>query len=206
MAGGNRAVDTQKIIAISKARRLHYSERPSIDPPCAVGSFTSKMPEADRAILAEAEIRSDITVGDPGLTALRKCRYILEHADLAIADLSIRERLVARTVAVIAEYGEPEGLPLVRGALALYGSMRTVREAASEALSQIGGERELDAIVPLVAADIAAPERHLRAIILLAERFPEIAARAAESLRAFDGSEAVASAISELIPHGGRSA
>lgn len=84
--------------------------------------------------------------------------------------------------------------------------MRTVREAASEALSQIGGERELDAIVPLVAADIAAPERHLRAIILLAERFPEIAARAAESLRAFDGSEAVASAISELIPHGGRSA
>lgn len=177
----------QKIVPILKAKRLPYAERPAIEPPCEVPAMTAQISEDDRLVISEADIRADMRVGDLSQTALRKCRFIIEHASKGFSEPALRELAVARTIRIIMDYGEPEGTPLIFLALSLHGGSRLVREAASEALSRMGGPESAGALLKSLSADIDSPEAHLCAISEFSGRFPQLAGTIAEEIRRMGG-------------------
>jgi len=189
MNGGHKPGKTperQKIVSILKAKRLPYSERPAIEPPCVVKALTADIPERDKYVIAEADIGADMRLGDLNLTALRKCRYILENAPYAFKDQHYLELMLSRTIRLIAEYGEPEGVPLLHLALGMYLDTPLVREEVSKAVSQIGGAGSLSLLLRLLAVDAATPGAHLRSISHFTDRFPEQAGEAIKGLRSFE--------------------
>ncbi len=202
MAGGRKLKGpegAQRVVPILRAKRLPYAERPAIEPPCEVPAMIAPIPEDDRLVIFEAEIRADITVGDLSQTALRKCRFIIEHASNGFSEPALRELAIVRTIRIIRDYGEPEGLPLISLALSLYGGSRAVREAASEALSRIGSEESSGMLLKNLAADSDAPGAHLCAISEFASRFPHVAPQMAKSIRMLNArNPAFSEAASEL--------
>jgi hypothetical protein len=189
----------QKIVSILRAKRLPYAERPLTEPPCEVPAMTAQISEDDRLVISEADIRADIRIGDLSQTALRKCRFIIEHASNGFSEPALRELAIARTIRIIMDYGEPEGIPLISLALSLHGASRLVREAASEALSRMGDCESAGLLLKNLEADIGAPEAHLCAILELAVRFPQLAEKFAEELRRLrGGGTAFSDALSQL--------
>ncbi|MFH0884318.1 MAG: hypothetical protein V1861_01250 [Candidatus Micrarchaeota archaeon] len=202
MNPGRRAKSSdgrQKVVSLLKAKRLPYSQRPAIEPLCEVLAMTANISEDDRLVIAEADIRADIGVGDLSQTALRKCRYILIHASEGFTDAALCELAVARTVRIIRDYGEPEGIPLLSLANSLHGGSRVVREAVSDGLARIGNEESLEIMLKLLASDLDSPKAHLRSISEFADRFPKLAGRIIEEMRRFEiACPAIPDAISEI--------
>ncbi|MCI0504163.1 hypothetical protein L0Y65_05650 [Candidatus Micrarchaeota archaeon] len=196
--------ERQKVVSILKAKRLPYSHRPAIEPPCEVKSLAAPIPEQDRFLIAEADIHADIRLGDLNQTALRKCRYILENAPEAFKDRHFFELMLARTIRIISEYGEPEGVPLIGWAVERYSGVRSVREEASKAIAQIGDESSLALLLRLLALDASSPEVHLRSITALTERYPEAAGNAIEGIRAVAAGCAASEGAIEEIRRAGR--
>lgn len=192
----SKAPNGPKIESILRAKRLPYSARPATEPPCKVNALLADIPEKDRFLIAEADVSADMRLGDPGLLALRKCRFIIENAQGAFSDPHLLELILCRAIRMITEYGEPEGAQLLLDALAHHMDMRSVREAVSMGISQIGDEGSLNLLLRLLAVDASSPETHLHSIISFIERYPDQASRAIMELREM---EADCPGVSEAI-------
>jgi hypothetical protein len=166
--------DRQRVVPISLGRRRHYSQRPSIEPPLKVVALTASIPDEGRFVITEADILADTSIADLGLTLLRKCNYVLDAAPGAIRDPHFLELMLGRTVRIIGEYGEPEGLPLLNRALGLSLDKPYLREELSRALALIGDDRSAEPLISLLEADIASPAAHLTSLMLYADRYPEL--------------------------------
>ncbi|VVC04784.1 Uncharacterised protein [Candidatus Bilamarchaeum dharawalense] len=161
-----------RIIHITAARRIGRSERPEIEPPMLVKPLVARIPEKDRAIIAEAEVRLDMRTGDLDMVVLRKCNFVFEHAKEAFANSARRSRVVRNFVTIVQDYGEPEGVPLLQKALEKYGTSRPVRFAISTAISRIGDESCLDLLLNLVRMDVMFPKPHLDSLLQFAQSYP----------------------------------
>ena len=195
------------ITQITRGRRRLYCERPRISPPLAVRaylasqisehgrmgvSFSFNRPVADLF----AEIAADVAEGDPRLTALRKCAYVIENAPKHISDPNLVAQNISEILGIIREYGEPEGAPLVRRALKLYGGTPAVDAAAANALARIGSPRDFARLASLIRKDPECAQACLQAIIFIAERHP---AHAATAIRALNRTEHDNPAIKAVI-------
>ena len=185
MSGGIAQKRAAVVVDITKGRRIPYGRRPETDTACPVAALTVRgISETDRSLLCESNIRRDINNGDPSLTALRKCHYVLENAEAAFSDPAILELTVARIVGVIRDYGEPEGVPLLHESLRRFSGMEDVRKAVSDALSRIGGDDSYEIILASLQRDLARPDEHLTALRDFAYRYPEKAGAIAAALEA----------------------
>lgn len=128
-----------KITHISKGKRAGCRIRPMTEPPCEVKIiWAMDVLEKNRAIIAEADIRADMSNGDPLLNVLKKVRYVLENAADALKQKSALENAVLSMISIIRDYGEPEGMPLLDLALALYGeSNQKIKDSVEQAVFEI---------------------------------------------------------------------
>jgi len=180
----------QIVVNIKKAKRLPYSLRPETEPPREMASlFLKEVPENDRAILTENDMRADINDGDPGLVVLKKCRFVLENVDASFKDSQTKELLICRVVKVMMDYGESEAVVLLNEALSRFGHMKSVREAVSVAISRIGAENDLVMILSSLEKDLSSPEAHLSALVHFAVRYPEKAGDIVKALERLGGPE-----------------
>jgi hypothetical protein len=170
MAG---AGSRQKIIHISRAKRLPYSERPKTEPPCEVKLlWASKVGESNRAVMVEADIRADIKNGDLNLTALRKARYVLDHVSEAFSEDSAVNELVGYMLSAIRDYGEPEGVEVLKRAWELFGSRREIAERISTFAARICSPSDYGILITALESDVSSA-MHRSALQHFLERFPE---------------------------------
>lgn len=177
-----------KIVNIFRGRRISNPDRPSTYPPSPVSAiFAPGIPQGERIILAEAEIRADIRGGDQSLSALKKCRFVLENSHDTFSEKRVLEKAVTRTIKIISDYGEPEGTELLADALERFGDNARIRAAVSEAVSRIGCESDFDLILISLREGRGSKSRHFAALLEFAERYPTSVQRIIDSLRAVKG-------------------
>jgi len=188
-----------KVIHITKAKNRFLSFRPSTEPAWEVNAIWPKsVPEMDRAEIADADIRVDMRYGDPFSVVLRKARYVLENAQAAFNGPEARERAAINTINVIRDYGEIEGVELLKKALELFGDSAKVREAISLAVARIGGPDDFNIIIMGMKGDAGGKtdersrETHMGALIEFVERHPGQSMKIASSLEESCGDAEVA--------------
>jgi hypothetical protein len=189
MAGAGRR---QKIVHISRAKRMPYDERPKTEPPCEVKLlWASKVGESNRAVMVEADIRADIRIGDLRLTALRKARYVIDHASEAFSDDSAVIELVGYMLSVIRDYGEQEGIEVLKRAWELFGSKKEIAEKISTAASRLCSDSDYGILITALESDFSS-SCHKDAILHFLERYPEKCAELDSALRASSVPEDIA--------------
>lgn len=179
-----------KVTHISKARLRFGSLRPATEPSYEVYAiWPIEVAEQARADIAGAEIRVDMRNGDPFNFVLRKVRYVLENAKTAFTEDAVREKAVVYMIGIVRDFGEPEGMEVLRLARALFGESPRVREAITEALARSGGESGLDDILSILKQDLSSPSGHLEAIAQFVQRHPGAAEKAIEALEPYAPSD-----------------
>jgi hypothetical protein len=196
---GEKQPPPPKVVPILRARRLPYSTRPTVEDPIPLRAYQAPIPERDRYVIADAEIYADIRIGDLGLTALRKARYIILHAGEAFSDVALRELAVTRAVRVIVDYGEPEGLALLAEAVALFGHLRNVRVEVSRVIGRMGDESHLEMLLGSLAQDAECPLDHLAALAELVDRCPERSGAMVETVRRVLGAGPLATHAAAVV-------
>ena len=172
----------QKIVHISRAKRLLRDERPKTEPPQEVRLlWADKVCESNRAVMVEADIRADISNGDLNLTALRKARYVLDHAEEAFSEHEAILELVGYMLSVIRDYGEPEGVEVLRRAWELFGCEREIAERISTFASRICSGSDYDILITALESDVSSTS-HREAICHFIERYPEKSGEVYEAL------------------------
>jgi hypothetical protein len=172
----------QKIVHISKAKRLPYNERPKTEPPCEMKLlWTAAISETNRAVMVEADIRADIKNGDLNLTALRKCRYALDHVQEAFSDDSAVDELVSYILSVVRDYGEPEGVGILRRAWELFGNKKELAERISTFAARICSASDYGIIITALESDVSS-SKHRDAVSHFLERYPEKASEMYDAL------------------------
>ncbi len=130
-----------KVVHFTKARRYPYGKRPMIEPPLKpFGIDTFGVSEKNRMQMAEADIRVDITGGDLNLVVLRKINYLLDEIQ-KFADEQQRMRAIGYIIEDVRNYGEPEGLGILKQCYILYGRCEGVLEQLFLAADNIGTVR-----------------------------------------------------------------
>jgi hypothetical protein len=80
------------------------------------------------------------------------------------------------------DYGEPEGVALLKKALKLHGAGEPVRIAVSAAVARIGGPEDYAVILSCLELSPHNPAPHLSALEIFLERYPEKRAEAESAL------------------------
>lgn len=174
-----------KIVHISRARRARETGELQVEPPFtvdAMGAF--KVPEPQRAGLTALELRTELDHGDPFRRLLRKANYVIENAGCYFIEEKSRAEAVGSVVGIIMDYGEPEGVPLIKKALELHGASEAVRVAVSGAVARMGGPDDYSIIVSSLGMSPDNPGPHLSALVLFADRHPD---RKSEVVAAMSG-------------------
>ncbi len=191
----------QKIVHISKAKRVLSNKRPKTEPPCEIKLlWAAAVSESNRAVMVEADIRADIKNGDLNLTALRKARYVLDHAEEAFSEEAAVNELVGYMLSVIRDYGEPEGVEVLKRAWELFGSRKEIAEKISTFAARICSPSDYDILVTALESDTAS-SRHREAIAHFLERYPEKAGEIYDALTASTVPEEVARDLVEVSMH-----
>jgi len=168
----SRGPSHKKLTHITQAKRVGYVRRPKAEPPIEVPElWAASVSENFRAIIVEADLKADMSIGDPGFKVLRKSRYILTNVSIAFGHKSDRLDLVSRIIDVIRDYGEPEGSSLLRTALSVFGYDKSTIEKIAMAAAQIGSEADFDILIGVLqnCNSIAA----VRSVQTFIDRFPE---------------------------------
>jgi len=182
-------LNNQKVVHISRAKRKHANKKVEISPPIEVNRIWAKVGETSRAVLVEANIRADMSEGDVWRRVLRKANFVLRETATAFTEPEGIERMVMLTIAIIRDYGAPEGVELLKDALKRFGKMRQAREAVSVAVARIGTEDDFDLLVSALENDLTNPAAHLSALEHFAERFPSLAHDVIEAMERFSSKE-----------------
>lgn len=191
----------QKIIHISKARRLPYDKRPKTEPPCKVKLlWTADVSETNRAVMVEADIRADIKNGDLNLTALRKARYVLDHVGEAFSDDCAVTELVSYMLSVIRDYGEPEGVEVLKRAWELFGSDKEIAHKISTFAARICLASDYGILITALESDVSSTP-HREAVKHFLERYPEKANEMYDAMTASTVPEEVARDLVEQSTH-----
>ena len=159
-----------KVIHFTKARRYPYGARPMIEPPVKpFGIDTFGAGEKSRLAMAEADIRADMTSGDLDLHVLRKINFALD-ALKDFRDAGIRMQGITYLIEDVRNYGEPEGLGVLKQCYVLYGKCEGVLEQLFHAADNIGTLRGMRTILTAYVAEPV--EGHLSGLDNFAWWFP----------------------------------
>ena len=158
------------VVHFTKARRYSYGKRPMIEPPVKpFGIDTFGVDEKSRMAMAEADIRVDMVRGDLDLVVLRKINFALS----ALRDFSddvVRMQGILYLIEDAMNYGEPEGLGVLKQCYALYGEREGVPGRLFRAADNIGTMRGMRV---LLTAYISEPgDHHLAGLNNFAWWFP----------------------------------
>ncbi len=162
----------KKLTHITQAKRVGYVRRPKAEPPIEVAElWVSSVSENFRAVIVEADLKADMAIGDPGFKVLRKSHYILTNVSAAFKIQRDRLDLVSRVIGVIRNYGEPEGIELLRKARALFGHDQSISEQIAVTVAQLGSETDFDLLIAVLKDynGLAA----VRSVQTFLDRFPE---------------------------------
>ncbi len=188
-----------KVVHITRARRLAVRARPETEPPCEMkGIWNAGISERSRAILVQGELRLDMGCGDPFGRILRKANYAAENGPAALNSEEARNELALGLVRVIADFGEPEGMRLVRRIREIYQGSETLDREISGCVSRIGHAADLDVILGCLDGQRGPAGPHLSAMLALAERYPDscpLMLEALERRRSIPGTEQAIEAL-----------
>ena len=133
-----RGTSHKKITHITQAKRVGYVQRPKAEPPIEVPElWATSVSEKHRAVIVEADLKADMSIGDPGFKVLRKSRYLLTNVSAAFRNQSDRLDLVSRVIGVIRDYGEPEGIELLKLASDIFGYNESIARQVSQAMGRL---------------------------------------------------------------------
>lgn len=188
----------QKIVHISQAKRIPCKERPKTEPPCEIKLlWASGASETSRAVMVEADIRADMRNGDLNQTALRKARYAIDHVEEAFSDEAAVNELVGYILSVIRDYGEPEGVEVLKRAWSLFGSREEIARRISTFTARICSASDFDFLITILETDVSSTH-HRDALQHFLERFPEKESDVDDALRKSLVPEEVARDILEV--------
>ncbi len=188
-----------KVVHISRARRLAVQGRPQAEPPCEMKTlWNTRVSESSRAVFIQSELRLDLDTGDPFGWILKKANYAVENGNSAFASGEARAELALGILSVLADYGEPEGMRLVRRIRELYGGRDPLSRAISLCTARIGAAADLDLIIGGLDSDRSSPAHHIGAALQLAERFPSCTGQVIEELEKRKAINGVEDALSSL--------
>ncbi len=168
----NRGTSHKKLTHITQAKRIGYVRRPKAEPPIEVPElWASSVSEKHRVIIVEADLKADMSIGDPGFKVLRKSRYVLTNVSAAFKIQSERLDLVSRVIGIILDYGEPEGIGLLRASKSIFGYDPLISEKIAIAAAHIGLESDFDLLVSILedCNSLAA----IRSVQNFLDRFPD---------------------------------
>ena len=178
-----RVSANQKVVHISKAKRVGLRERPDTHPALEVPLlWVVSVCESNRAVMVEADLLADIRLGDLNQTALRKARYVIENVHGAFQDDAAIKELVGYMISVVELYGEPEGVSVLETAWSLFGCHRELADQMALAVSRIGSSTDLPVLIRALEADVAS-KACLGALEQFVDRFPDMRPGTKESLR-----------------------
>ncbi|MBU0527061.1 hypothetical protein KKE92_01145 [Candidatus Micrarchaeota archaeon] len=168
----SRGTSHKKLHHITQAKRVGYVRRPKAEPPIEVAElWATSVSENSRAIIVEADLKADMSIGDPGFKVLRKSRYVLTHVSAAFKTQRDRLDLVSRVIGVIRDYGEPEGIALLRTARYIFGYDKSINEKIAMTVAQFGLESDFDILIS-VLEDFKSMTA-ARSVQNFLDRFPE---------------------------------
>ncbi len=163
-----------KVVRITKAKRLGYSKRPAAEPPCRMQVLETRgIPESSRIAVTRDYLGVDIDSGDLDQSVLRKARYVVERLGDKIPDpegrgnnfhdSSVKMKGMLYILDILAEYGEPEGLGVLRIAHELFGSNMHLHRQIHSVAEAIGTRRSLNVLLSAFVSD-PSKANHLQAL------------------------------------------
>jgi len=153
-----------------------------LEPPAKpFGIDTFGVNEKNRIVMADADIRVDISNGDLNQIVLRKINFTLKALQ-SFNDEQVILRAIRYLIEDVSNYGEPEGLGILKICYLLHGRYDGVLEQLFQAADNIG---TVLGMKTLLSAYISEPtDNHLEALHNFAWWFPGVAPRIATLIEA----------------------